>query len=166
MVCIHRLGGATYTKNLVGGVDIRDYNGATWENNINGTTTVNVFGCPSDNWGSPGRLDMQKIALPPEFATQTLVSIELLTTCGPAFQRVVLDGLTVESTGPATLAIGKSGDNVNIYWPAAAVATLQTNGTLASTNWTAYVGPVTNAGGTDIVTIAPPVGNLFFRLKQ
>jgi hypothetical protein len=91
-------GGASYTKSLVGGSDICDYNHGPWENSINGTTTINVFSCLSDNWGNPGRLDMQQIPLPPDFATQTLVSIALVDNGGPSFQRVVLDGLTVETT--------------------------------------------------------------------
>jgi formylglycine-generating enzyme len=90
-------GGATYTKNLVGGVDIRDYNAGSFQNDINGTTTVNVFACPDDNWGVPGRLDMQSIALPSEFASQTLVSIQLVDNGDAGFQRVILDGVTVSS---------------------------------------------------------------------
>ena len=90
-------GGATYTKNLVGGLDICDYNLGPWENDITSINTINVFACASDNWGNPGRLDMQQIALPPAFATQTLVSIQLVDNGGPNFQRVVLDGLTVQA---------------------------------------------------------------------
>jgi hypothetical protein len=92
--------GATYTKYLVGGVDIRDYNGSFWENNINGTTTVNVFGCNNDNWGENGRLDMQIIALPEAFATQTLTTVQLVDDGDPSFQRTVLDGVTVETSSP------------------------------------------------------------------
>ena len=159
-------GGAIYTNYLIGGVDIRDYNGATWENNINGTTTINVFECPSDNWGSPGRLDMQRIKLPPEFATQTLVSIQLVDNGGPNLQRVVLDGLTVQTATSSLLTIEGNASQVKVSWPAATLGTLQTNSNLASSSWTAYGGSVINLNGTNIVTIVPPSGNLFFRLSQ
>jgi hypothetical protein len=99
-------GGATYTDYLVGGIDIRDYNNDDWENNIDGTTTVNVFSCPDDNWGISGRLDMQHIVLPAAFASQTLSTIQLVDNGGPNFQRAVLDGVTVESIPePATVTL-------------------------------------------------------------
>ena len=59
-------GGATYTKDLVGNVDIRDYNNGSATNSINGTTTTNVFS-DTDIYGGPGRLDMQNIAAPRGF---------------------------------------------------------------------------------------------------
>jgi hypothetical protein len=158
--------GTVFSNALVGGTDIRDYNGATWENNINGTTTVNVFDCLSDNWGSPGWLDMQQITLPPEFATQSLVSIQLVDHGGPSIQRVVLDGLTVQATALPPLSIVANGGQINVSWPALAGVTLQTNSDLATANWMAYGGSVTNVAGTNLVTLEAPTGNLYFRLKQ
>ena len=90
-------GGASYTKLLVGNVDIRDYNNDGDTNSINGTTTTNVFNVYPDNIGSQGRLDMQSIALPSAFATQQLTSIQLIDYGGPNFQRSVLDGVTISS---------------------------------------------------------------------
>jgi hypothetical protein len=94
-------GGATYTKYLVGNVDIRDYNGAAFTDSINGTTTTNVFSSGNQ------RLDMQNVALPPAFATQTLTTIELVDDGGPGLQRTILDGVTVTSPTPepSTLAL-------------------------------------------------------------
>jgi hypothetical protein len=89
-------GGAIYTKDLVGNSDIRDYNQATWLNSINGTTTTQVFDGIS-NWGAQGRLDMQHIALPGEFASQSLISIQLVDSGRSGFQRTVLDGVTIFS---------------------------------------------------------------------
>lgn len=89
-------GGANYTKDLYGDVDIRDYNQAGWTNSINGSTTTQVFDGVS-NWGAQGRLDMQHIVLPTEFASQTLTSIQLVDAGRNAFQRTVLDGVTVFS---------------------------------------------------------------------
>ena len=159
-------GGTIYTNYLVGGVDICDYNLGPWENNISSSTTINVFSCLSDNWGNPGRLDMQQIALPPEFATQTLVSIQLVDNGGPNFQRVVLDGLTVQTATSSPLAITGNASQIKVSWPAALGATLQTNSNLAFNNWPDYGGSVSNLGSTNIVTIAPSASNLFFRLKQ
>ncbi len=90
-------GGASYTYNLIGNVDIRDYNNDGWTDTINGTTTTNVFNVGTDNWGMAGRLDMQQIALPSSFADQTLTSIELIDSGSAATQRVVLDGVTLQT---------------------------------------------------------------------
>ena len=75
--------GASYTKDLYGNIDIRDYNAGAhwWASTINGTTTTNVF-TGTDIWGYPGVLDMQNITLPSEFANQTLTSIQLIDNGG------------------------------------------------------------------------------------
>jgi len=87
--------GATYTKNLVGNSDIR---GWCCGGEINNTSTINVYTeSASPINGAPGYLDMQIIALPPEFATQALLAIELVDDGAPGIQRVILDGLTVQS---------------------------------------------------------------------
>ena len=83
-----------------------DNNNDGWTNTINGTTTVNVFNCAEDRPGLPGRLDMQHIVLPAEFATQTLSSIQLVDNGGYMFQCAVLDGVTVEVVPePATFVL-------------------------------------------------------------
>ena len=95
-------GGATYTKYLVGGSDIRNWFGGS----INGTTTVNVYtqaNSPID--GNTAYLDMQSIVLPPDFADQTLTSVELVDSGAPYLQRVILDGVTV-GTGPEAFIPG------------------------------------------------------------
>jgi hypothetical protein len=92
-------GGASYTKPLAADSDIRDYNiPSIWADQINGTTTVNVFSSV-DEWGNTGVLDMQKIALPSSFANQTLTQIALYDNGGPD-QRMVLTGVTVASSVP------------------------------------------------------------------
>jgi hypothetical protein len=71
------------------------------------------------------------------------------------------------NTGLPNLSITQSGNSVMVWWPNAAVCTLQTNNILAAASgWTAYGGTVSTANGTNSVTIAPPTGDLFFRLKQ
>ena len=93
--------GSTYTDNLIGGVDIRDYNNDVHTNTINGSSTVNVFNCPIDEAGYPGRLDMQDIVLPAAFSSKTLGTIQLVDNGQIDLQRVVLDGVTVESVPSA-----------------------------------------------------------------
>ncbi|HON06783.1 MAG TPA: hypothetical protein PLW02_01645, partial [Verrucomicrobiota bacterium] len=147
--------GAVYTNYLIGGVDICDYNFGPWENIITSPLTVNVFSCPSDNWGNPGRLDMQKIPLP-----------VLVDNGGPLFQRVVLDGLTVKVKNTLPLTIESNNGQINLTWPAAIGATLQMNNVLSTTDWTDYTGTVLNLNGTNTVTIAPSGDKMFFRLQK
>ena len=95
--------GATYTYHLVGNVDIRDYCNADLTNTIDGKTTVSVFRCPKTNNETEGRLDMQHIVLPDEFAGQTLNTIKLVDNGKWGFQRVVLDGVTVATSENTTV---------------------------------------------------------------
>jgi hypothetical protein len=67
-------------------------------------------------------------------------------------------------TNAGALAIAGNASRLTVSWPAALVATLQTNSSLASTNWTAYGGTVISLGGTNTVTLAPTTSKLFFRL--
>lgn len=94
-------GGASFVDDLIGGVDIRDYNQFVYTNTINGTTSQQVWaddpsctpsGCP----GQTQRLDMQIVTLPPAFAGQTLTSVTLTDNGAPGVQRVFLAGLTVQ----------------------------------------------------------------------
>jgi hypothetical protein len=158
-------GGTVYTNYLVGGVDICDYNHGPWENALTSSNTINVFRCLDDNWGNPGRLDMQQMALPSAFATQILASVQLIDNGGPALQRVILDALTLQSASSSPLTISRNGNQVQVAWPAASGAVLQTNGNLATANWANYGGPVNILGTSNIVTVAPQAKALFFRLN-
>ena len=62
------------------------------------------------------------------------------------------------------LAIAGNASRITVSWPTAVAGTLQTNGSLASTNWTAYGGTVISLGGTNTVTLAPTTSKLFFGL--
>jgi hypothetical protein len=56
---------------------------------------------------------------------------------------------------------------VTISWPSSGESfTLQTNGNLATSSWVDYGGTVNSGGGTNSITVSPPAGNLFFRLKS
>ncbi|PTY01377.1 hypothetical protein DB346_13195, partial [Verrucomicrobia bacterium LW23] len=99
--------GAYYRKDLVGDIDIRDYDyiSDSRSNFINGTTTRNVFHGthstytdwgfrPTDTW-----LDKQQIVLPPEFLTQKLKSVRVVDIGADFVQRAQFSGITVLATG-------------------------------------------------------------------
>lgn len=59
-----------------------------------------------------------------------------------------------------------SPQSVVVSWPNTVASTLLINNNLSAPGqWTAFSGPVTTSNGTNSVTITPPSGNLFFRLK-
>ena len=74
----------------------------------------------------------------------------------------------VQTPGLPNLLIVPNGANsVKILWPNTGSYTLQQNGNLATTNtWVTSGFAITNGYGTNFVTITPPTGNLFFRLKN
>ena len=68
--------------------------------------------------------------------------------------------------GAPTLYISHSGNSVTVYWQNVSGWSLHQNGNLAMlAGWSAS-GGVTTSNGTNYLTIAPPTGNLFFRLSQ
>jgi hypothetical protein len=73
---------------------------------------------------------------------------------------------TLPTPGAPMLHISQTGPNTVLVWwsPASANQILQTNGDLNSATWVAYGGTTNSIGGTNSVTISPPIGNLFFRL--
>jgi hypothetical protein len=69
----------------------------------------------------------------------------------------------VQTPGAPLLTITYSGNQAIVSWPSSATGwTLQTNNNLATGAWGNYAGPVVNNSATN----SPPMGNLFFRLKQ
>ena len=99
-VTFNATGGVTQTFNLIGDVDIRDYNNWVWTNTINGTTTTQVW---TNDLGQ--RLDMQKFELDSAFWGQTLTSIEIVDSGGFEFQRAIVQAITVEVPGPAGVGV-------------------------------------------------------------
>ena len=69
---------------------------------------------------------------------------------------------------PKLIIVGNGSTSVKVLWldPATNSYTLQQNANLATTNWVTSGFSITHASGTNFITITPPVGNLFFRLKQ
>ena len=96
--------GATWTVNLVGGSNVRDYNqnGSTTDTilcqlpgAVGKTATVNA-------WvnGEGQRLDEQVFELPAAFRTQTLVSMTITDSGNSGEQRSFLAGVTVSTALP------------------------------------------------------------------
>ena len=74
----------------------------------------------------------------------------------------------VQTPGAPLLTISYASGKAIVSWsPSATGWTLQTNNNLVTVSgWNAYGGTVNTANGTNSITITPPTGNLFFRLKQ
>jgi hypothetical protein len=72
----------------------------------------------------------------------------------------------VQTAGLPNLVITHSGNSVLVSWPDTGSYTLQQNSNLAGGSWTTSGYTITTANGTNSITITPPTGNLFFRLKQ
>lgn len=96
-------GGATWSYDPIGNVNIRDYNNDGYPNNIGcglptgpGTAaTVSAF-----KNGKGQRLDMQIYELPATFAEQTLVSITVTDGGNSDVQRSFLAAVTVSTAAP------------------------------------------------------------------
>jgi hypothetical protein len=72
----------------------------------------------------------------------------------------------VQTAGAPTLIITHSGNSVNISWHyPSANWTLQQNSDLTTANWSPS-GGISNDGTNNFITITPPTGNMFFRLKS
>jgi len=74
----------------------------------------------------------------------------------------------VQTPGVPNLTIAHAGNSVVVSWPNTGSYSLQQNINLAaSTGWTTSgYSVITNANGTNTITITPPMGSLFFRLAN
>jgi hypothetical protein len=74
----------------------------------------------------------------------------------------------VQTPGAPALRIFLTGTNTAIVaWPAPSTGwTLQSNTNLVSTNWVNVTNAIAVVASENQVTIAPPAGNRFFRLKN
>lgn len=90
-----------YEIDLIGDDDIRGWEpNPRWTDEINGTTTINVWEGTASHGAGPARVDKQTIALPPELSSQTLTSIRFNDTGSDAKQRMFLHGLTALAETP------------------------------------------------------------------
>jgi len=73
----------------------------------------------------------------------------------------------VETAGLPNLTITQVRNHVTISWQNTGSYTLQQNANLAPVNgWATSGYSVSTSNRTNSITVAPPTGNLFFRLKQ
>ena len=73
----------------------------------------------------------------------------------------------ISTPGLPDLIINRSGNSVTVSWPATGTYTLQQNGNIGQpANWITSGYTITTSNGTNSITVTPPAGNLFFRLKQ
>ena len=74
----------------------------------------------------------------------------------------------VQTPGAPLLTITNSGDSVIVSWPLSPGGFfLQQNGNVANAaGWSTYGGTVSTNNGVNSITIPPPLGNLFFRLRH
>lgn len=59
-----------------------------------------------------------------------------------------------------------SPDSVKVSWLDTGTYTLQQNSDLAGGTWTTSGYTISTANGTNSITVTPPMGNLFFRLRN
>lgn len=72
----------------------------------------------------------------------------------------------VQTPGAPTLYITRAPNSVTVYWQAVAGWSLQQNNNLSpGGTWSTSTG-VISANGTNSLTLAPPLGNWFFRLRN
>ena len=73
----------------------------------------------------------------------------------------------VQTAGLPDLTVTHVGNSVIVSWPNTGSYTLQQNVNLAvPAGWAASLYSITTSDGTNSITVTPPTGNLFFRLKQ
>jgi hypothetical protein len=71
-----------------------------------------------------------------------------------------------QTPGAPTLHIGHSGNMVTVHWRAVSGWNLIQNDNLANTNGWSTNTSWTTSNGTNYLHLAPPTGNVFFRLTQ
>jgi hypothetical protein len=72
----------------------------------------------------------------------------------------------VQAPGLPNLTIARLSNGIVVSWPNTGSYALQQSPNLAAGNWTASGYSITTANGTNSITLTPPSGNLFFRLRQ
>jgi hypothetical protein len=108
--------GGTYTVDIMGDQDIRDYNSWNWTNTVTYPNAVNFW-----NDGSLGqRLDAQQILVPAAFQSQTLQYIIVNDGGDHVVQRLLLSAITVATVSsqpePGTIASMLGGIALLIAW--------------------------------------------------
>lgn len=90
-------GAATYTYDLEGDRDLRDYLFNLWANNINNTTTRNAFIYAPGVYQEEVRLDETTITLPPPFQNEILRTIRFVDRGEVNVQKIFVAGITAQT---------------------------------------------------------------------
>ena len=73
----------------------------------------------------------------------------------------------VQTAGLPNLTITSAGNSVIVSWPNTGSYTLQQNSNVAApAGWVTSGYSISSSNGTNSITITPPTGNLFFRLRH
>jgi uncharacterized repeat protein (TIGR01451 family) len=101
----------------------------------------------------------------------TLITVQLTNLVTTTTTDTYLNSAVYMMTGivaqaDLSLSIAHIGNSAVVFWPNIGSYTLQQNSNLATGSWTTSGYSITTANGTNSITITPPVGNLFFRLRQ
>lgn len=94
----------TYTRDLKGDNDIRDYQNWKFTNHVNGVTTAPVFTGLSTLDNVPGRIDEMVIPVPPAYQGAHLLAVKMVDDGRPDYQRILFMGLTVRVGSGITVA--------------------------------------------------------------
>ena len=75
--------------------------------------------------------------------------------------------VAIQTEGAPLLTITKSGGSVIVSWPSSSTGfVLQENMALGTTNWSNVLTVPSDNGTNKSVTVSPPIGNKFYRLKK
>jgi len=75
--------------------------------------------------------------------------------------------VAIQMEGAPLLTITESGASVIVSWPSPSTGfVLQENSSLGNTNWLNVAQSPTDDGTRKSVTVTPPIGNRFYRLKK
>jgi len=94
----------TYSQNLLGNSDIRDYQNWVFTNLVNGITSVPVFSGSSTYDHVAGRIDKMVIAVPAQYQGANLMEVQAVDDGAVDVQRLLVMGLTVR-VGSASLPL-------------------------------------------------------------
>jgi hypothetical protein len=106
-VVFNTLGQQSFTLDLIGGVNIRDWNQSGYTNTVTDPRSSQIdFTAYPDMWSSQGRIDLLTVQLPQAFYADTLKSITFLdfgkdgsiSEYIDGASRIRVEGVTIEAT--------------------------------------------------------------------
>lgn len=98
--------------------------------------------------------------------TSVVTNLVTTTTTDTYLNSAVYMMTGIVAQADLSLSIAHLSNSAVVFWPNIGSYTLQQNSNLSTGSWTTSGYSITTANGTNSITISPPVGNLFFRLRQ